>query len=215
MSSRWCSVTAPHGLPLFIGGPLRSNFAALLRHQSLPDGASQRRLTVCQSSSAARSEVTPQRRACRQCLPDGSLPQCHFCHQSLPDGASQRRLTICHSSSAARPEVTSQRRSCQLSLPHGSLPQCPWLAASAGCPYQQLRHGTPGQQHLPDSSLPQCRHPLRHGAPASNKPHQAEKSTPVWLAIWRTWAGFANSQHRDAAFATPGNICARSSLLQH
>ena len=40
----------------------------------------------------------------------------------------------------------------------------------------------PGQQHL------------RHGASASNKPHPAEKITPVWLAIWRTWAGFANSQ---------------------
>ena len=39
---------------------------------------------------------------------------------------------------------------------------------------------------------------LRHGAPASNKPHPAEKSTPVWLAIWRTWAGFANSQLRLA-----------------
>ena len=46
----------------------------------------------------------------------------------------------------------------------------------------------PSQQHL------------RHGAPASNKPHLAEKSTPVWLAIWRTWAGFANSQLRRAAF---------------
>ena len=54
---------------------------------------------------------------------------------------------------------------------------------------------------------------LRHSAPPSNKPHLAEKSTPVWLAIWRTWAGFANSQHRDAAFATPNNICAHSSLL--
>ena len=52
------------------------------------------------------------------------------------------------------------------------------------------------------------------GAPASNKPHPAEKSTPVWLAIWRIWAGFANSQHRDAALATPDNICAHSSLLQ-
>ena len=40
----------------------------------------------------------------------------------------------------------------------------------------------------------------RHGAPASNKPHSAEKTTPVWLAIWRTWAGFANSQLRCAAF---------------
>ena len=41
---------------------------------------------------------------------------------------------------------------------------------------------------------------LRHGAPACHKPHSAEKSTPVWLAIWRTWAGFANSQLRSAAF---------------
>ena len=83
----------------------------------------------------------------------------------------------------------------------------------------------PGQQHLPDGTLPHCSRPaapprrpgqqLRYGAPASNKPHLAEKSTPVWLAIWRTWAGFANSQHRDAAFATPDNICAHSSLLQH
>ena len=60
-----------------------------------------------------------------------------------------------------------------------------------------------------------CHQKLRHVALASNKPHPAEKSTPVWLAIWRTWAGFANSQHRDAAFATPDNICAHSSLLPH
>ena len=56
---------------------------------------------------------------------------------------------------------------------------------------------------------------LRHSVPASNKPHLAAKSTPVWLAIWHIWAGFANSQHRDAAFATPDNICAHSSLLPH
>ena len=54
----------------------------------------------------------------------------------------------------------------------------PRPAAFAGCPYLQFRHG----------------------APASNKPHSAEKSTPVWLAIWRIWAGFANSQLRRAAF---------------
>ena len=66
------------------------------------------------------------------------------------------------------------------------------------------------QQFLPDSSPLRCRQHLRHGAaslqtlrfsaPASNKPHSAEKSTPVWLAIWRTWAGFANSQLRHTAF---------------
>ena len=50
-----------------------------------------------------------------------------------------------------------------------------------------LCHIAPGQQ-------------LRHGVPASNKPHPAEKSTPVWLAIWRIWAGFANSQLLSAAF---------------
>ena len=43
--------------------------------------------------------------------------------------------------------------------------------------------------------------------PASNKPHSAEKSTPVWLAIWCTWAGFANSQLLNAAFSSTNNIC--------
>ena len=80
---------------------------------------------------------------------------------------------------------------------------------------------------LPDATFPSSRAQNRHfcallsvsffpmAPPASNKPHLAEKSTPVWLAIWHTWAGFANSQHRDAAFATPDNICAHSSLLPH
>ena len=132
--SRWCFAAAPHGLPVFFGGPLRSNFAAAV---------------LLAVSSRWLSAAVP-------------LASCF------------RRLPV---------PVAPPRRL--------------------------------GQQHLPDSSLPQCRHPLRHGAPASNKPHPVEKSTPVWLAIWRTWAGFANSQHRDAAFATPDNICAHSSLLQH
>ena len=67
----------------------------------------------------------------------------------------------------------------------------------------------------PGSPPQRSGHLLRHSAPASNKPHPAEKRTPVWLAIWRIWAGFANSQHRDAAFATPNNICAHSFLLPH
>ena len=46
------------------------------------------------------------------------------------------------------------------------------------------------------------------GAPAGNKPHRAEKSTPVWLAIWHTWAGFANSQLRHALFPASINIYA-------
>ena len=47
------------------------------------------------------------------------------------------------------------------------------------------------RQGAPASSFPMA---LRHGALASNKPHPAEKTTPVWLAIWRTSARFANSQ---------------------
>ena len=91
--------------------------------------------------------------------------------------------------------------------------KAPWLvSSSAAAP----RPASPLQllgQHLRCSAM--AGQLLRRSAPASNKPHSAEKSTPVWLAIWRTWAGFANSQHRDAVFATPDNICAHSSLLQH
>ena len=75
-----------------------------------------------------------------------------------------------------------------------------------------LRYGAPASN---SSATAPRQQQLRYGAPASNKPHPVEKSTPVWLAIWRTWAGFANSQLRDAAFATPDNICAHSSLLPH
>ena len=94
-----------------------------------------------------------------------------------------------------------------------------------GSPWQQhLCHSAASRHRAPASSISATAAPLvssiflmalRLSAPASNKPHPAEKSTPVWLAIWRTWAGFANSQHRDAALATPDNICAHSSLLQH
>ena len=59
--------------------------------------------------------------------------------------------------------------------------------------------------------------------PASNKPHSAEKSTPVWLAIWHTWAGFANSQLLPDAAALfsihglprSGNSSAQTSASLH
>ena len=65
--------------------------------------------------------------------------------------------------------------------------------------------------------------PLRRSAPASNKPHSAEKSTPVWLAIWRIWAGFANSQLLPDAAALSsmqglprsGNSSAQTSASLH
>ena len=75
----------------------------------------------------------------------------------------------------------------------------------------------PGQQHLPDGSSLQrpCQQQLCHGAPASNKPHLAEKNTPVWLAIWRTWAGFANSQLLpDAAAGAPSRALSAESPVE-
>ena len=70
-------------------------------------------------------------------------------------------------------------------LPLRSIPP-PRFACGASASSSSVR--APQPQSFPD------------GPPASNKPHPAEKSTPVWLAIWRTWAGFANSQMRRAAF---------------
>ena len=83
-------------------------------------------------------------------------------------------------------------------------------AASSSAQTSALLHpssSAPGRQYLPDGSPPQ------RPRPATNLIRRRRSS--VWLAIWRTWAGFANSQHRDAAFATPNNICAHSSLLPH
>ena len=120
------------------------------------------------------------------------------------------------------------RRPGQQLLLDGSPPRRPlpaassrWLSATSlpvctGVPAGQL---LPGQQLLPDAvaaadlsagvtprsgavTFPH-RLPLRSipcSASTSNKPHSAAKSTPVWLAIWRIWAGFANSQQRCAAF---------------
>ena len=54
---------------------------------------------------------------------------------------------------------------------------------------------------------------LRHNVPASSKPHLAEKSTAVWLAIWRIWAGFANSQLWRATFRSTYLYMCPSPLL--
>ena len=102
-------------------------------------------------------------------------------------------------------------------LPDGVLQQRPGQ--------QQLCHGAPASNNSvrvpPASSIfPMA---LRCSAPASNKPHSAEKSTPVWLAIWCTWAGFANSQLLPDAAALSsmqglprsGNSSAQTSASLH
>ena len=138
-------------------------------------------------------------------LPGFSSRWC--CTTSLPAAASPRRP----GQSAALP-----RRPCQM-LPDGSL-QRPCQSALVSRPVSSSATAPTGSCfpmalcHVPASLhwrpgrsavLPWCPgQQLRYGALASNKPHPAEKSTPVWLAIWRTWAGFANSQLLRAAFCS-------------
>ena len=80
----------------------------------------------------------------------------------------------------------------------------PLFAVASRCCRIVFPQGTPASNSFPMAlrrSVPASSifpMELRHGAPASNKPHPAEKSTPFWLAIWHTWAGFANSQLRLA-----------------
>ena len=94
-----------------------------------------------------------------------------------------------------------------------------------GAPARQHPHPTPALRPAPrpaaSSSAPRLLLPI--GAMAGNKPHPAEKSTPVWLAIWRTWAGFANSQLLPDAAALSsmqglprsGNSSAQTSASLH
>ena len=94
--------------------------------------------------------------------------------------------SLASNSSAIAPRPAASSRWCFATAP---LPAAfsRWLFAAAPLPVTAMPRRSL-QQHL-------C-----YGAPASNKPHPAEKSTPVWLAIWRIWAGFANSQLRCANF---------------
>ena len=153
---------------------------ASLLWRSLATGIPLRRLLLCHGAPASSIFAI------------AAFPACLFA--TAPQPAT---LPLRPSRSAALP-----RRPGQQHLPDGSPLQRPgWSAASPR---------RPRQQHLPYGTMPHCSRPaapprrpgqqLRHGAPASNKPHLAEKSTPVWLAIWRIWAGFANSQLRRAAF---------------
>ena len=95
--------------------------------------------------------------------------------------------SLASNSSAIAPPPAASSRWCFATAP---LPAASsrWLFAAAPLPVAAMPRRSL-QQHL-------C-----YGAPASNKPHPAEKSTPVWLAIWRIWAGFANSQLRRANFS--------------
>ena len=149
----------------------------------------------------------PASSRCSQLLPDAHIcfpmrTAASRCAQLLPDACPHQRprLVLC-CATAPRPAslpqrrlsaVAPQRRPCQ-QRPAQWRPQASSSSATTAPlsttppwrPGQQIHYGAPCQR-------------LLQGASASNKPHPAEKSTPVWLAIWHIWAGFANSQQRCA-----------------
>ena len=86
---------------------------------------------------------------------------------------------------APQPATSSRWRFATAPLPAVSLPLRPPLTSSS-----RWRSAT--------APLPAVSLPLRRPRPATNLIWQ--RSTPVWLAIWRTWTGFANSQLRCANF---------------
>ena len=107
-------------------------------------------------------------------LPDGSSLQ-RPCLQRLPDGAPFRQVAClagacCRArfprSSAAPP---GQQHLCHCGAPASSSSR--WLSATvppSSLPWHSRPFALPRrpcQQYLPDSSLPQCRHPLCHGTP--------------------------------------------------
>ena len=102
-------------------------------------------------------------------------------------------MALSHGAPASKSSAIEPRpaASCQQHLScHGALASLFPMALRYGAPASNSSATAPRQQQL------------RYGALASNKPHPAEKSTPVWLAIWRTWAGFATSQQLRAAFCS-------------
>ena len=109
---------------------------------------------------------------------------------------------------------------CQQHLPDGYPPQRPGLLLPDGYPPQRrqsLRLSALASNIFPMALCHGCasHKELRHSAPASNKPHPAEKSTPVWLAIWHIWAGFANSQQQCVTFRSNYSYKCTSTLLPH
>ena len=147
---------------------------------------------------------------CRQCvsLPAGAslVRSCYPCSQcvSLPAGAFFVRSCF---PMALRPGAPVSSTSL---VPRPSLPIGPLLATCSSASRLLLPiNALAGNLHI--------------GAPTGNKPHLAEKSTPVWLAIWHTWAGFANSQLLPDAAALSsmqglprsGNSSAQTSASLH
>ena len=125
----------------------------------------------CQQLLPAASAGCPCQQLRHGAQASTSFPMELRCNSLASNSSAIAPRQVSSSATALRPAASSR-----------------WLFAAAPLPVAAMPRRSL-QQHL-------C-----YGAPASNKPHPAEKSTPVWLAIWRIWAGFANSQLRRANFS--------------
>ena len=128
----------------------------------------------------------------------------------LPDAANAKALV--RSYSAAAPCLAASSRCCSAAA---ALPLCGGAICIFATAPRQFCRSASASNIFPMALYHGCasHKVLRHGAPASNKPHPAEKSTPVWLAIWHIWAGFANSQLQCATFHSTYSYKFTSSLL--
>ena len=157
------------------------------RRQSAHKTLAVRSPAICAEILAVRLSHWPPLLFCTGGL---ALPQ-RPGQQSLPDAAAL----------AFPPAVASRWLFATAPRPAPAL-----ASSSTSAPGQSSRR--PDQSSLATRPAPMSRPAAPPRRPASNKPNSAEKSTPVWLAIWRTWAGFANSQLWCATFrCTYSYIC--------
>ena len=180
------------------------------------------------------SALAPQRRPCSAAtpVPCRKRAAAHLLRSSapasLPAGSASAPVHCRHPCSVAASLPGSSLIGVPASSPLCRRFPCQQQLRQGGASYQALCHGcalalprrpsrqssvptVPGQQQLRHACA--SHQALRHGAPASNKPHSAEKSTAVWLAIWRIWAGFANSQLWRATFRSTYLYMCPSALL--
>ena len=156
----------------------RSSMAPIVSHGA--PASSIFPIALCHSAAILFAMALPAICSATAPLP-GTLPHQRPGQPHLPDGFPSRRPGQQYLPDSSLPQ-------CRHPLCHGTPGHPLCLGAPASNIFQMaFRHGAPAS-HIFQMAF-------RHGAPTSNKPHLAEKSTPVWLAIWRTWAGFANSQH--------------------
>ena len=157
-------------------------------------------------------------RCCFLMLLPGAAP----CHQHLPDDSpwciSLRAVSSRWCFALALPIAVAPRcwfassrwRSATEHLPAGSIFLMAIRHSAASLFATALRPAFYRRRSATAAPLTRC---FATALPASNKPHPAEKSTPVWLAIWHIWAGFANSQLQCATFHSTYSYKFTSSLL--